>query len=33
MMPDERAADAVALVERIRAKLAAIRTIEQEPEE
>ena len=33
MTPDERAADAVALVERIRARLAAIRTIEQEPEE
>jgi len=33
MTPDERAADAVALVERVRARLAALRTIEHEPEE
>jgi hypothetical protein len=33
MTPDERAADAVALVERIRARLAAVRQIEHEPEE
>ena len=33
MSPDERAADAVALVERVRARLAALRTIEHEPEE
>ena len=32
MTPDERAADAIALVERIRARLAAARTIEYEPE-
>jgi hypothetical protein len=30
MTPDERAADAVALVERVRARLAALRTIEYE---
>jgi hypothetical protein len=33
MTPDERAADAVELVERIRATLAASRAIEHEPEE
>jgi hypothetical protein len=33
MTPDERAADAVELVERIRARLAASRAIEHEPEE
>jgi hypothetical protein len=32
MTPDERAADAVALVQRIQARLAAARTIEYEPE-
>jgi hypothetical protein len=33
MTPDERAADAVALVERIRARLAAVRTIEYESDD
>jgi hypothetical protein len=33
MTPDERAADAVALVQRIQARLAASRAIEHEPEE
>ena len=33
MTPDERAADAVALVQRIQARLATARAIEQEPEE
>jgi hypothetical protein len=32
MTPDERAADAIALVERVRARLAALRTIEYEPD-
>jgi hypothetical protein len=30
MTPDERAADAVALVQRIQARLAAVRTVEYE---
>jgi hypothetical protein len=33
MTPEERAADAIELVARIRARLAAVRTIEHEPEE
>jgi hypothetical protein len=33
MTPEERARDAIELVERVRARLAAHRTIEQEPEE
>jgi hypothetical protein len=33
MAPDERARDASELVERVRARLAALRTIEHEPEE
>jgi hypothetical protein len=33
MTPEERARDAIELVERVRARLAAHRTIEHEPEE
>jgi hypothetical protein len=33
MTPDERAADAIELVARVRARLAAVRTIEHEPGE
>ena len=32
MTPDERAADAIALVERIRARPAQLRTIEHDPD-
>jgi phage terminase small subunit len=33
MTPEERARDTIELVERVRARLAALRTIEHEPEE